>query len=57
MSLSPMVKMPCLGFWISEPFQFNGKEDLFPYIPNSGNNDNRINLIMYTGSRDKMCRH
>jgi hypothetical protein len=45
MSLSPIIKMLCLGFWISESFHFNGKKDLLPSIQNRGNN-NRINLIM-----------
>jgi hypothetical protein len=39
MSLSPTVKMPLLGFWIGEPFNFIGKKDLFPSIQNRGNND------------------
>jgi hypothetical protein len=41
MSLSPMVKMVCLVFWISEPFYSNGKKDLFPSIKNRGNNDEK----------------
>jgi hypothetical protein len=45
--------MLCLGFWISEPFHFNGRKDLFPSIQNRGNNDDRINLIMDPESRDK----
>jgi hypothetical protein len=56
MSLSPTVKTPPLGFWISESFYFNGKKDLLPSIQNKGNND-RINLITDLGSRDKMSRH
>jgi hypothetical protein len=39
MSLSTTVKTPRLGFWISEPFYFNSKKDLFPSIQNRGNND------------------
>jgi hypothetical protein len=52
-----MVKVPCLVSWISEPFYFNDKKDLFPSIQNRGNNDDRINLIMDLGSRDKRSRH
>jgi hypothetical protein len=39
MSLSLTEKMLCLGFWISEPFYSNGKNDLFPSIQNRGSND------------------
>jgi hypothetical protein len=49
MSLPPTVETLCLGFWISEPFHFNGKKLLFPSIQNRGNNDDRINLIMDPG--------
>jgi hypothetical protein len=42
-SLPPTVKMSRLGFWISEPFHFNSKKDLFPFIQNRGYNDDRIN--------------
>jgi hypothetical protein len=39
MSFPPTVKMPHLGFWISEPFYPNGKRDLFPSIRNGGDNE------------------
>jgi hypothetical protein len=57
LSLSPTVKMTRLGFWISEPFYSNGKNDLLPSIQIEEIMMDRIKLITDPGSRDKRSRH
>jgi hypothetical protein len=57
LSLSPTVKMTRLGFWISEPFYSNGKNDLLPSIQIEEIMMDRIKLITDPGSRDKRSQH
>jgi hypothetical protein len=46
-----------LGFWISEPFYSNGKNDLLPSIQIEEIMMDRIKLITDPGSRDKRSQH
>jgi hypothetical protein len=55
-NLPPTVKMPNLGFLVSEHFFPNGKKIRFPSISDGGKMRDVVNLITGSG-REKRSRH